>query len=85
MVQLRTGGVLHSQLEYRGPDLLAAAAHEAVRKADPTYRKEDDPDLNKPAVLGGVGAVLGKVPLAGWLLAATGVAVFFLGRPKDGP
>ena len=42
-LQAPDGKVLHRQDEYRGPDELA----EAIRKADPNYKPELDPDLNK--------------------------------------
>jgi hypothetical protein len=41
--QAPDGKVLHRQDEYRGPDKLA----EAIRKADPNYQPDKDPDLNK--------------------------------------
>jgi hypothetical protein len=42
-LQAADGKVLHRQDEYRGPDKLA----EAIRKADPSYQPDKDPDLNK--------------------------------------
>jgi len=41
-LQAPDGRVLHRQDEYRGPERLAAA----LRKADPNYRPEADPDLD---------------------------------------
>lgn len=43
-VQAPDGRVLHRQDEYRGKDKLV----EAIRKADPNYRPDRDPDLNAP-------------------------------------
>ena len=42
-LQAPDGKVLHRQDEYRGPDKLA----EAIRKSDPNYQPDIDPDLNK--------------------------------------
>jgi hypothetical protein len=42
-LQAPDGKVLHRQDDYRGPDKLA----EAIRKADPNYQPNNDPDLNK--------------------------------------
>jgi hypothetical protein len=41
--QAADGQVLHRQDEYRGPEALA----EALRRADPSYQPQKDPDLNK--------------------------------------
>jgi hypothetical protein len=46
-LQLPDGVVRHRQDEYRGPAKLA----EAIRRANPHYRPENDPDLNRPIVL----------------------------------
>lgn len=46
-LQAFDGAVRHRQDEYRGPAKLA----EAIRRADPHYRPERDPDLNRPIVL----------------------------------
>src|SRR5205823_4837668 len=45
-LQAPDGKVLHRQDEYRGPDQLA----EAIRRADPDYHPERDPDLNASPV-----------------------------------
>ncbi len=41
--QAPDGKVLHRQDDYRGPEALA----EVLRRADPAYRPEKDPDLNR--------------------------------------
>lgn len=46
-LQAPDGTVRHRQDEYRGPEKLA----EAIRRADPHYRPEKDPDLNRPILL----------------------------------
>jgi|SRR5579875_3449409 len=60
--QASDGTVLHRQDEYRGPQALA----EVLRRADPQYRPERDPDLNQrfmddfpwPLLLGGAVVLL---------------------------
>ena len=52
--QAPDGTVLHRQDVYRGPEALA----EVLRKADPSYNPERDPDLNRP---------LSSVPLWVWI------------------
>lgn len=42
------GKELHSQKAYDGPDSLAIALAEAVRRADPNYDPSKTPDLRKP-------------------------------------
>lgn len=73
--QAPDGKVLHRQDEYRGAEALA----EALRKADPSYAPQKDPDLNKPlgfAVpsLDEVGKWLGGVP--GWAWLGLGLFVY---------
>lgn len=76
VIYLQTPGVKkprHRQDEYRGPEKLA----EAIRNADPNYKPELDPDLNKT----GGGALLDKLkalPPVAWILG--GLAVLFLFR-----
>lgn len=38
----------HSQVGYAGPDKLALAMHEVLRRADPSYQPDKTPDLTKP-------------------------------------
>jgi hypothetical protein len=45
-LQAPDGQVLHRQDEYRGPDKLA----EAIRRANPNYHPEQDPDLNASSI-----------------------------------
>ncbi len=66
--QTADGKVLHRQDEYRGPEALA----EVLRKADPAYQPDKDPDLNKP---------LSDVPP--WLWIGGGVLVFLLLKGDD--
>jgi hypothetical protein len=44
--QAPDGAAKHRQDDYRGPEKLA----EAIRRADPNYRPERDPDLNRPTL-----------------------------------
>lgn len=66
--QAADGTVLHRQDEYRGPEALA----EVLRQADPTYRPQRDPDLNRP---------LSNVPL--WVWLAGGLLLFLLLKGDD--
>jgi hypothetical protein len=66
--QSADGEVLHRQDEYRGPQALA----EVLRKADPAYRPQRDPDLNHP---------LSHVPP--WLWIGGGVLLFLLLKGDD--
>lgn len=66
--QAADGTVLHRQDEYRGPDALA----EVLRKADPTYRPEKDPDLNKS---------LSNLPP--WPCVCCGILLFLLLKGDD--
>lgn len=69
-LQDESGTVLHRQDTYRGPDALAGA----VRKVDPAYRPDKDPDAN--AVfnpLAFLGLDLAKIPPVAWIVAAAGV------------
>jgi hypothetical protein len=66
--QAADGKVLHRQDDYRGPEALA----EVLRKADPGYRPENDPDLNKTQT---------NVPPVVWLAGA--VLVFLLLKGDD--
>lgn len=80
-LQTDTGVVLHRQDDYRGPDALAAA----VRKADPSYDRKKDPDLNRAfPILDGLAvlAFLSRVPPAVWVLGALGLYLI-LTRKKD--
>jgi hypothetical protein len=61
--QAADGTVLHRQDEYRGPEALA----EVLRQADPSYRPQRDPDLNRP---------LSSVPP--WIWLAGGLFLFLL-------
>lgn len=66
--QAADGTVLHRQDNYRGPEALA----EVLRKADPTYQPERDPDLNKP---------LSNVPP--WIWIGGGILVFLLWKGDE--
>ncbi|HTU89590.1 MAG TPA: hypothetical protein VMF69_05780 [Gemmataceae bacterium] len=66
--QAPDGTVLHRQDEYRGPEALA----EVLRKADPAYQPERDPDLNKS---------LASVPL--WVWISGGILLVFLWKGDD--
>ncbi len=67
--QAANGKVLHRQDEYRGPEALS----EVLRRADPAYRPQLDPDLNDP---------LSHVPP--WLIyLGGGVLVFLLLKGED--
>jgi hypothetical protein len=84
-IQAPDGRVLHRQDEYRGPELLA----EAVRKADPAYDPNRDPDLNKPPVNPSSPSAtplsldLAKVPLPAWIVGGLGALLLLanLKRP----
>lgn len=67
--QAPDGTVLHRQDEYRGPQALA----EVLRKVDPVYQPERDPDLNKS---------LGKVPLWMWLGGGILLVILWKGDEK---
>ncbi|HEV3143032.1 MAG TPA: hypothetical protein VGZ47_04015 [Gemmataceae bacterium] len=72
-LQSADGKVLHRQDEYRGPEKLA----EAIRKADPNYQPDKDPDLNKtnpPSVSPSFD--LSHVP--GWCCGACAAGIAFL-------
>jgi hypothetical protein len=76
-LQAADGKVQHRQDDYRGPEQLAEAVAQAVRKADPSYDRAKDPDLTKPISLGtvppellvpaGLAGVLGLVIVAALL------------------
>jgi len=72
-LQAPGGKVLHRQDDYRGPDQLAAA----IRRADPSYQPDQDPDLNKtnppPAP---TSFDLSRIP--GWGCGAFGAGLAFL-------
>jgi hypothetical protein len=68
-VQAPDGKVLHRQDDYRGPQALA----EALRKADPRYQPDKDPDLNRS---------LASVPPPVWIGVALLVALLF-GKGDD--
>jgi len=74
-LQAPSGKVLHRQDEYRGPELLAQAVNEALRKQDPKYDGKSDPDLNRKSPLSPSGG--GQFP---WpilvLLAGLALLVF---------
>jgi hypothetical protein len=67
--QAPDGQVLHRQNGYRGPEALA----EVLRKADPSYRPEKDPDLNRP---------LANVPLWVWIGGAVLLVLLLKGDKK---
>lgn len=87
-IQTPEGKVLHRQDSYRGPELLAEAIGkaEALYEPNPVYRKEDDPDLNKPAVplpsLDDLEKKLAALPNWAWLLVGGGV-VFVITRQEQ--
>jgi hypothetical protein len=64
-LQAPDGTVKHRQDDYRGPDKLA----EAIRRADPHYRPERDPDLNRPTLFPNFH--FPRVP--GWAWAVAGI------------
>lgn len=66
--QAPDGRVLHRQDIYRGPESLA----EVLRKADPAYNPERDPDLNKP---------LSSVPP--WIWIGGGILVVLLWKGDE--
>lgn len=71
-VQGPDGRVLHRQDDYRGPADLAGA----LRRADPAYDRERDPDLRKlPRLL---PVDLSRIPAAAWLLAAGALVLLLL-------
>lgn len=67
-LQAPDGTVLHRQDEYRRPEALA----EVLRRADPAYQPERDPDLNK---------TLPNVPL--WLWIVGGILLVLLWKGDD--
>jgi hypothetical protein len=67
--QAPDGAVLHRQDVYRGPEALA----EVLRKADPAYNPERDPDLNKP---------LSSVPLGIWIGGGILLVLLWKGEEK---
>lgn len=73
-LQSPNGHVLHRQDEYRGPERLV----EALRRADPNYRPERDPDLNKSFVTFNWR----RVPVWGWFVAAV-ILLTILRRNKS--
>lgn len=83
-VQAPDRSVLHRQDDYDGPGPLA----EAIRKADPDYRPEADPDLRRPQpspavppALSGLWERAKNVPPAAVVLAALAALVLW---PKGG-
>lgn len=88
-IQTPDGKVLHRQEGYRGPELLAEALAKAqdLYEPNPAYRKEDDPDLNKPALpslpgLDDLDKKLAALPNWAWLLIGGGV-VFVVTRQEQ--
>ena len=69
-LQTSDGAVRHRQDEYRGPEKLA----EAIRRADPHYRPENDPDLNRPALF----PFLHLARMPGWAWAVAGILLLIL-------
>ena len=67
--QAPDGKVLHRQDSYRGPEALA----EVLRKADPAYRPEKDPDLNQ---------TLTNVPPLVWIAGAVLLLLLLKGEDK---
>ncbi len=67
--QAPDGKVLHRQDGYRGAEALA----EVLRKADPSYRPEKDPDLNRP---------LANVPPLVWIGGAIVLVLLLKGDKK---
>ena len=67
--QAPDGKVLHRQDGYRGAEALA----EVLRKADPSYRPEKDPDLNRP---------LANVPPLVWIGGAVLLVLLLKGDKK---
>ena len=72
--------VLFRMAAYNGPDSLATA----VRKADPNYRPDRDPDPAKPAPVPSptVPFDLSKLPSAAWAAGGLLVAIFLLRRKE---
>jgi len=67
--QAPDGTVLHRQDVYRGPEALA----EVLRKADPAYSPERDPDLNKS---------LSSVPPWMWIVGGVLLVLLWKGHEK---
>jgi hypothetical protein len=79
-LQAPSGRVLHRQDEYRGPDKLA----EAIRRADPLYQPDKDPDLNKPNPPSLPSSPYApQIPNWGWCLVGAGLAFVTLRRRKS--
>jgi hypothetical protein len=74
--QRADGKALHRQDEYRGAKALA----DVLRRADPNYKPEADPDLSKKPSLPGLPGPLQDVPIPMIALAGAG-ALIFLRRP----
>lgn len=63
-VQSSDGRVQHRQDDYRGPEKLA----EAIRRADPRYRPDLDPDLNSRLIFPGLR--IPRMPAWAWVAVA---------------
>jgi hypothetical protein len=76
-LQSRDGTVRHRQGEYRGPEKLA----EAIRRADPHYRPQNDPDLNRPNLLPHFH--FPRMPGWGWAVAGILLLVVISNRRRS--
>lgn len=75
-LQTPEGVVRHRQDEYRGPHKLA----QAIRRADPHYRPENDPDLNRPISL--PHFQFPRMPGWGWAVAGILFLIVISNRRK---
>jgi hypothetical protein len=75
-LQKPDGTVLHRQDDYTGG---AQALADAVRKADPNYHPDSDPNKTKPDLLPGVDLL--QIPLEAWALGL-GAVGFLLWRKR---
>jgi hypothetical protein len=77
----------HAQLAYDGPDKLASAMGEALRRSDPNYDPNKTPDLTKPKpaptpASPDIDRIDGGVI---WLLVAMAAAFLFGGKRNANP
>lgn len=73
----------HSQLAYEGPEKLAGAMQESLRRADPNYQPDKTPDLTKPKPVPAPPAPTPAPEEPGeflWVLIAALIAFLFGGK-----